>query len=210
MDIDTFKTSFSSKQVKTHNKRLLKSFLKKLVLSLGFLALLIMVAAAEAAEKSVYDFEVKDIESKTVSMKSFEGKVLLIVNTASKCGFTPQLKDLVDLQKEYGPRGLQILAFPSNDFNQDKGSNVDSKEFAEKNYQINFPLMDKNPVSGDKIQPIYQFMSSQKGFPQAVMWNFEKFIVNNKGQVVERYRSMTNPSAPEVRALIEKLLAEKI
>ncbi len=162
------------------------------------------------AEGDIYNLELKDINLKPISMSSFKGKVLLIVNTASKCGFTPQFKDLQDLQASYGEKGLQVLAFPSNDFKQDQGSNEDIKHFSEEKYGVQFPIFDKGHVAGDETQPLFVILKKQSGsFPEEVMWNFEKFLVNKKGKVVARYRSMTKPSSKDVVAKIEELLKEK-
>ncbi len=162
-----------------------------------------------SSEKSFYDIELQDINGKKFPLAQYRGKVLMIVNTASECGFTPQFKDLVDLQKEFGPMGFQILAFPSNDFHQDKGSAKESEEFAKKNYQINFPILNKGHVGGKETHELYLYLNKHApGIPNIVMWNFEKILVDKNGKVVERYRSMTKPSAPAVRTLIEKLLKD--
>lgn len=185
-------------------------------LSLAFMLAQSSTANAESSsakvnqEKSFYDIELQDIDGKKISLAQYRGKVLMIVNTASECGFTPQFKDLVDLQKEYGPQGLQVLAFPSNDFHQDKGSAKESEEFAKKNYQINFPILNKGHVGGKETHELYLYLNKYApGIPNIVMWNFEKIIVDKNGKVVERYRSMTKPTAPAVRTLIEKLLKEQ-
>lgn len=162
------------------------------------------------ADSDIYKLELKDINLKPVSMSSYKGKVLLIVNTASKCGFTPQFKDLQDLQAYYGEKGLQVLAFPSNDFKQDQGSNDDIKHFSEEKYGVQFPIFDKGHVAGDETQPLFTILKKQSGsIPEEVLWNFEKFLVNKKGKVVARYRSMTKPSNKDVVAKIEELLKEK-
>lgn len=185
-----------------------------IAVSLSFFGLnALSVTPAEVqskAEGDIYKLEVKDINLKPVSMSSYKGKVLLIVNTASKCGFTPQLKDLQDLQANYGEKGLQVLAFPSNDFKQDQGSNEDIKHFSEEKYGIQFPIFDKGHVSGDETQPLFTILKKQSGsIPEEVLWNFEKFLVNKKGKVIARYRSMTKPSNKDVIAKIEELLKEK-
>ncbi len=167
------------------------------------------ISSKTTEEKSLYDIELQDIDGKKFSLAQYRGKVLMIVNTASECGFTPQFKDLVDLQKEYGAQGLQVLAFPSNDFHQDKGSAKESEAFAKKNYQINFPILNKGHVGGKETHELYLYLNKHApGIPNIVMWNFEKIIVDKNGKVVERYRSMTKPTAPAVRTLIEKLLKE--
>lgn len=183
----------------------------QIVLLFGLLSS--VVVSAEPGQDNAKDFyalELKDIDGKPVKMESYRGKVLMIVNTASQCGFTPQFKNLVDLQNQLGPRGFQVLAFPSNDFRQDKGSDAEVKKFASENYKINFPLMEKGVVSGDKKQEAYKILIRQRtDLLNEVQWNFEKIIVNRQGTVVERYRSMTKPDDAKVLALLEKLLNEK-
>jgi glutathione peroxidase len=160
--------------------------------------------------QELYNIQLKTIEGKPVKMSDYKGKVLMIVNTASACGFTPQFKDLVDLQNQYGKEGFQVLAFPSNDFKQDTGSNEDVKKFAEEKYKVNFPLFDKAPVRGSDKQPIYKYLVSQRNdILNEVSWNFEKFVVNKKGEVVERYSSRTKPSDPKVVKKIDELLKMK-
>jgi glutathione peroxidase len=167
------------------------------------------IFSAGASPEELYQIQLKTIEGKPVSLNSYKGKVLLFVNTASKCGFTPQFKDLVDLQNQFGSQGFQVLAFPSNDFKQDGGSNEEVKKFADEKYKVNFPLFDKAPVRGSDKQPVYKYLVSQrKDFFNEVSWNFEKFIVNKKGEVVERFSSRIPPSDPKVVQLIQKLVKE--
>lgn len=161
-----------------------------------------------AEAKTLFDFKVKDIHGKDFDLAKQKGKVTLIVNTASACGFTPQMKDLQDLQTKYGPKGFTVLAFPSNDFKQDTGSNTEIEKFAVDTYKVTFPLMDKNPVAGDEKQPVYKFLTeSKKGFLfTEVKWNFEKFLVGKDGKVIDRWSSMTSPTSDEVVKKIEAAL----
>lgn len=162
-----------------------------------------------ADSEELYKIQLKTIEGKNVDLKNYKGKVLLFVNTASACGFTPQFKDLVDLQTQFGKDGFQVLAFPSNDFKQDQGSNEEVKKFADEKYKVNFPLFDKAPVRGSDKQPVYKYLTSQrKDIFNEVSWNFEKFVVNKKGEVVERFSSRVKPSDPKVVQLIQKLVNE--
>lgn len=159
---------------------------------------------------SLHDLHTKDFEGKSVDLATYKGQVVLIVNTASKCGFTPQLGSLQKLQEKFGAKGFQVLAFPSNDFKQDAGTAQDSAAFAEKNYQTHFKMMDKVSVTGDKIDPVFKFLTtSYPTFPESVLWNFEKFLVNKEGKVIARYRSMTDPMDGKVVAEIEKALGQK-
>lgn len=161
-----------------------------------------------AAVSSLFDFKVKNIKGKEIDLAQYKGKVTLIVNTASQCGFTPQMKDLQDLQTKYGPKGFSVIAFPSNDFKQDAGSNNEIEKFASDQYKITFPLMDKNPVSGDKKQPVYKFLTDSKSsfLFKEVKWNFEKFLVGKDGKVIARWSSMTSPASDEIVKKIETAL----
>lgn len=188
----------------------MKSFLiicTSLFLSLVCLANQTPNSSTNAA-KTLFDFKVKDIDGKNVDLAQYKGKVTLIVNTASACGFTPQMKDLQDLQTKYGPKGFTVLAFPSNDFKQDTGSNQDISKFAHDQYKVTFPLMDKNPVSGDSKQPVYKFLTESKsGFLFSdVKWNFEKFLVGKDGKVIDRWASTTSPSSDDIVKKIETAL----
>lgn len=158
--------------------------------------------------KTLHNFKVKDIDGKDFDLAQYKGKVVLIVNTASACGFTPQMKDLQELQTKYGPKGFSVLAFPSNDFKQDSGSNEEISKFAHDKYKITFPLMDKNPVSGEHKQPVYQFLADSKsGFLlKDVKWNFEKFLVGKDGKVIDRWASKTSPASDDIVKKIEAAL----
>lgn len=166
--------------------------------------------ANETKNKSFFDFKVKDVQGKEVNLADYKNKVILVVNTASACGFTPQFKDLEELQKKYSSRGFTVLAFPSNDFKQDKGNNSEIEKFAKDKYQITFPIMDKNPVSGKEKQPVYQFLTDSKtGFLfKDVQWNFEKFLIGKDGQVVDRWNSMTSPQSDSIVKKIEAALVK--
>ncbi|MCE3010225.1 MAG: glutathione peroxidase [Proteobacteria bacterium] len=175
----------------------------------SFFLLFVMILSGStfAESNSIYSLKVKNFDGSVRELAQYRGKVTLIVNTASQCGFTPQLKSLQTLQEEYGSQGFQILAFPSNDFKQDAG---DSQKFASDNYKVTFPLMEKGPVTGNQIQPVFAFLTkSYPAIPQSVLWNFEKFLVDKNGIVRARYRSLTDPTEKSVRKEIEKLLAEK-
>jgi glutathione peroxidase len=161
--------------------------------------------------QSIYDIQVHDISGKPVPMSRYKGKVLLIVNTASKCGFTPQLKDLESLYKKYQSQGLEVLAFPSNDFKQDPAENSEIATFAQKNYNVTFPFFEKGSVTGDLKQPLYQALTNQKSGAifKEVHWNFEKFLVGRDGKVIERWSSVTKPSSQDIVKKVEIALASK-
>ena len=157
---------------------------------------------------TIYDFKVKDIHGKSVGLDRYKGKVLLIVNTASKCGFTPQYKGLEALYQKLHGKGLEILGFPCNQFGaQEPGSEKDIECFCEVNYGVTFPLFAKIDVNGDDASPLYKCLKKEKpgllGI-EAIKWNFTKFLVDRKGSVVERYAPNAEPES--LAGAIEKLL----
>eukprot|EP01026_Neomeris_dumetosa_P037475 TRINITY_DN3035_c1_g1_i3.p2 TRINITY_DN3035_c1_g1~~TRINITY_DN3035_c1_g1_i3.p2 ORF type:complete len:222 (-),score=23.09 TRINITY_DN3035_c1_g1_i3:215-835(-) len=142
-----------------------------------------------------YDFKVKNIDGRTVDLKSYTGKVVLVVNVASQCGFTPQYNGLQDLYQKYRNKGFEILAFPCNQFGaQEPGSNKEIKQFASRK-GAKFTIMDKVDVNGRETEPLYDYLKSQKGgwFNRDIKWNFSKFLVDREGKVVDRFGSMTTP-----------------
>ncbi|HTV65958.1 MAG TPA: glutathione peroxidase [Bryocella sp.] len=157
---------------------------------------------------SVYDFSAKLNHGEIKNLSEYKGKVLLIVNTASKCGFTPQYEGLQGLYAKFRRHGFELLAFPCDQFgHQEPGSDRQIRAFCETNYGVEFPLFSKIEVNGQGAHPLYQFLKSQKGglLGNNIKWNFTKFLVDRKGNVVERYAPMVRPEriAPD----IEKLLA---
>jgi glutathione peroxidase len=159
---------------------------------------------------NVYDFSAKAIDGREVSMRDFEGKVLLIVNTASKCGFTPQYAGLEALHKKYGPKGFAVLGFPCNQFGaQEPGDANEIANFCKLTYDVDFPLFAKIDVNGDNAHPLFQMLKKQApGLlgTESIKWNFTKFLVDKHGQVQERIASATKPEA--LGGQIEKLLAK--
>ncbi|KAA1174954.1 glutathione peroxidase [Marinobacter salinexigens] len=160
------------------------------------------------SDSTVYDFTVRDIKGNEKNMSEYQGKVLLIVNTASKCGFTPQFEGLQTLHQELGEKGLEVLGFPCNQFlSQDPGDDDSISQFCSLNYGVDFPMFSKIEVNGPGTHPLYQFLKKQaKGVmgSEKVKWNFTKFLVNRKGDVVKRYAPTVKPE--DIRADIEKLL----
>jgi glutathione peroxidase len=148
---------------------------------------------------SVYDFEARQIDGKPVSLSGFKGKVLLIVNTASQCGFTPQFAGLEALYEKYAAKGLLVLGFPSNQFGaQDPGTNEEIGAFCTKNYGVTFPMMEKIEVNGSGATPLYKWLVKEApGFlgSTAIKWNFTKFLISRDGQVVRRYAPIDRPES---------------
>ncbi len=159
--------------------------------------------------ESLYDFTVTDLSGAQRNLGEFRGKVTLVVNTASQCGFTSQYKGLEELHQRFKDRGFSVLAFPSNDFGaQEPGSDAEIKDFCELKYKTTFPIFAKAPVSGPDKQPVYKFITERsateyRGDPG---WNFVKVLVDQEGQVVGRFSSMTTPVSGKIMNAIEELL----
>jgi glutathione peroxidase len=164
-------------------------------------------AAAPAAARTVHDFRVTDIDGAPVSLAVYRGKALLVVNTASRCGYTPQYRSLEELYQKYRARGFEVLAFPANNFmNQEPGSNAEIRQFCSKKYATTFPLFAKISVRGKYIAPLYRYLTKESGFPGDIEWNFTKFLVGPDGRVVARFGSGTDPLSPKVTAKLEATL----
>ena len=148
-----------------------------------------------------YDFEANNIKGETISMKDYEGKTVIVVNTASKCGFTPQYEGLEKLYQQYKDQGLVILGFPCNQFaNQEPGSSDEIEEFCEINYGVTFPLFEKINVNGKETHPIFKFLKSQLSggiFGSSIKWNFTKFVIDSQGIPVKRFSPNTKPENME-------------
>ena len=191
-------------------KRVSKSLFA--VAAATFVGMAFVANAADEAPKTALSFTVKDIDGKEVDLaKKYEGKVALIVNTASKCGFTPQYEQLVGLQTKYKDKGFAVLGFPANNFKeQEPGTEAEIKEFCATEYSVNFDLFSKISVAGDDQAPLYKYLTSEetnKGFGGEIGWNFTKFVVGKDGKVVARFDSKVKPDAPEVVKAIEDALA---
>ena len=157
------------------------------------------------------DIPLKDINGKETSLKEYAGKVLLIVNVASKCGYTPQYKALEAIHEKYKGRGFAVLGFPCNDFGkQEPGSNEEIKQFCSSKYNVTFPLFDKIHVKGPEQHPLYTALSGKESpFPGDVKWNFGKFLIGRDGKIVKRFDSAAKPESPEVTQATESALAAK-
>lgn len=154
-----------------------------------------------------YDYKVKSISGEDVSMSEYKGKVVLIVNTASKCGFTKQYEGLEELYEKYKDQGFVILGFPCNQFGaQEPGGNAEIKNFCTSTFSVTFPMMSKIDVNGDDADPLYKFLKKEKGgiLDDYIKWNFTKFLMDREGNVVDRFASQKTPKALEKE--VEKLL----
>ena len=168
------------------------------------------VICAQAAD-SLFDIPLKDIDGKPTSLKAYEGKVLLIVNVASKCGFTPQYAALEALYAKYKDKGLLVLGFPCNQFGgQEPGTNEEIKQFCSSKYQVTFPLFDKIEVNGPKRNPLYVALAGEGSpFPGDIKWNFNKFLIGHDGKIVKRFESKVKPDSAELVQAVEAALASK-
>lgn len=170
--------------------------------TLLFLALLMLHVSVTYAQKSFYDFKVLNINGDTVDLSVYKGKKILVVNTASKCGLTPQYAKLEKLYKDFGGSRFEIVAFPANDFmSQEPGTNAEIKEFCTKNYGVSFPVMAKVSVKGDSICPLYQWLTlkSNNGVVDApVKWNFQKFLIDENGNLVGYLSPKVAPDSEKI------------
>jgi len=162
---------------------------------------------AEKTKGRIYEFEVVGNDGKTVKLLEYKGHPLLIVNTASLCGFTPQYKDLEELFQKYKDKGLRIAAFPANEFGaQEPGSDADIKNFCLTKYAFNFELYAKIVVKGAGIHPLYKYLTTEAGFNGDIPWNFSKFLADKDGQIVARFGPEANPVGKEIVSKVEALL----
>jgi len=169
-----------------------------------FLTGMVMTASLFGAS-SVHEFTLNSIDGKPAPLSAYQGKVVLIVNVASRCGFTPQYTGLEALYEKYKDRGFVILGFPANNFGgQEPGTNEEIKTFCSTKYNVTFPMYSKISVKGDDKAPLYQFLTDTTG--SEIQWNFTKFLVDKNGKVVGRFESKVTPESPEITGAIEKAL----
>jgi len=166
-----------------------------------------------ASSPSVFDFKMKDIDGKDVKLKKYKGDVLLVVNTASKCGYTPQYEGLQATYAKYKDQGFYVLGFPANNFGgQEPGTEKEIKEFCESKYKVTFPMFAKISVKGADQDPLYAYLTSKETNPEFagdITWNFNKFLIDRKGKIVARFSSKDKPDGEAVTQAIEKYLAAK-
>ena len=157
-------------------------------------------------EKVFFDFKIEGISGEIIDFKNYKDKIILIVNTASYCGFTQQYTDLQNLWDKYRTKGLIVLGIPSNSFNQEKKNNKDVKNFCKVNFNINFPLSVITDVKGDNAHEIFKWAKANHGKSAVPKWNFHKILINKRGKVEETYSSFTKPTSKKIINKIEKLL----
>ncbi|SPP63048.1 glutathione peroxidase [Nitrospira lenta] len=163
-----------------------------------------------AKTTSLYDFTMNDIDGKPVNLGQYKGKALLLVNTASFCGNTPQYTELEAIYEQYHAKGFEVLAFPANNFGQQEpGTNAEIKGFCLTKYSVSFPLFSKISVKGSDKHPLYQYLTENSPFPGEVEWNFQKYLVDRNGNIVARFPHRMKPSSPEIVQEVERVLAAK-
>jgi len=167
---------------------------------------------ALAVDKSVYDYTLKSIDGQPTSFNAYRGKVMMVVNVASRCGYTPQYSALESVYEKYKDRGFVIVGVPANNFgSQEPGTNEEIKTFCTRKYNVQFPMMSKVSVKGSDTAPLYQYLTDASLHPKTggeIKWNFTKFLVDRKGNIVSRFEPDVTPDSPQVIAAIEKSLAD--
>jgi glutathione peroxidase len=171
----------------------------------------LLAATTLMADSNLLDIPLKDIDGKATSLKAYQGKVMLVVNVASRCGFTPQYKGLEALHRKFKDQGFTVLGFPSNDFGgQEPGTAAEIKEFCSTNYDVTFPMFDKVKVKGDGKHPLYGALTGPSSpFPGDVGWNFGKFLIGADGKILARFDSRVSPESADLISAVEKALAGK-
>lgn len=185
--------------------------MKRLLVAVSLLAITSVMGAEENTKvTSIYDIPLKDIQGKATSLAPYKGQVLVLVNVASKCGYTPQYTGLEALQLKYQAKPFHVLGFPCNDYGgQEPGTNEEIVKFCTTKYDVTFPLFDKLHTKGPEQHPLYHWLTGKSApFPGDVGWNFEKFVIAKDGTIAARFKSGVKPDAPELIAVVEKELAK--
>jgi glutathione peroxidase len=183
----------------------------RLLRAVLFTGLVALMAGSAFAASNVYDFTLPSIDGKPMPLAEFKGKVILMVNVASKCGYTPQYSALEALYEKYKDQGFVIVGFPANNFGaQEPGTNAEIKTFCSRKYNVTFPMYSKISVKGDDQAPLYEYLTKDTPAPISgeIKWNFTKFLVDRNGNVVQRFESAVTPDSPEVTSAVEKLLKQ--
>lgn len=163
-----------------------------------------------AEKKSIYEISVTTIDGKDITLDAYKGKIVMIVNVASKCGFTKQYEQLQEIYEKYEKKGFVILGFPSNDFaGQEPGKDSEIKSFCQLNFGVSFPMFSKISVKGKDQHPLYKFLTGDKEHGGKISWNFNKFLIGKDGSIINRFGTRTKPDSKKVIQAIEKALATK-
>src|SRR5882724_6004942 len=178
---------------------------------ISFLAALLVMQTIALHAGSIHDIAIKDMDGKDTSLNAYKGKVLLVVNVASKCGLTPQYKGLESIHEKYKDKGFTVLGFPCNQFaGQETRTNEEIKQFCSSKYNVTFPLFDKIDVNGPNRHPLYVALAGKDSpYPGDIKWNFGKFLIGRDGKILKRFEPRTAPDSPEVIQAIETALAAK-
>jgi glutathione peroxidase len=180
------------------------------LMAAAILALLFCVTALSAGDKTVFDYTLSSIDGQPAPLSAFKGKVVMLVNVASRCGFTPQYSALEAIYEKYKDRGFVIVGIPANNFGaQEPGTNQEIKTFCQSKYNVKFPMMSKVSVKGDDQTPLYQFLTDKSANPKTggdIQWNFTKFLIGADGQILARFEPKVTPDSPEVTSAIESAL----
>ena len=179
---------------------------KIIIVGFSIMFLFFKNSAMSNYEKVFYDFQIESINGKIINFKEYKNKVILLVNTASYCGFTKQYDDLQELWDQYKSKGLIVLGIPSNSFNQEKKTNTEIKNFCEVNFNIDFPLSTLTDVKGKNAHEIFKWAKENHGKSAVPKWNFHKILINKAGKIEETYTSFTKPNSSKVIKKIENLL----
>ncbi len=177
-----------------------------LIIGLAIIMFFFKSSSYAQYEKIFYDFKINSISGDVINLNDYKGKPVLVVNTASYCGFTKQYDDMQDLWERYKDKGLIVLGVPSNSFNQEKKNNSEVKEFCKVNFNINFPLTEITNVKGDNAHEIYKWAKDNYGKSAVPKWNFYKILINKEGKIEDTYASLTNPTSKKIINKIESLL----
>ena len=180
--------------------------MRKVILLLSIIMFFFKTSATANYEKKIYDFSIESITGETINFKDYKNKVILVVNTASYCGFTKQYDELQQLWDNYKLKGLIVLGVPSNTFNQEKKNNLEVKEFCEVNFNINFPLTTITEVKGNKAHDLFKWAEKNHGKSAIPKWNFHKILINKEGKVEETFTSFTKPMSKKLLRKIESIL----
>ena len=180
--------------------------MKKIIILLSIVMFFFNNSSTANYDKKIYDFSIESITGEIINFKEYKNNVILVVNTASYCGFTKQYDELQELWDLYKSKGLIVLGVPSNSFNQEKKNNADVKEFCEVNFDINFPLTTITDVKGEKAHDIFKWAERNHGKSAVPKWNFHKILINKEGQVEDTFASFTKPMSKKIINKIEKIL----